>query len=218
MDGVVIDALGIHYGETVVVEGFSLRVEPGECLALMGPSGSGKSSILSCLVGMQKPTSGTVTVAGREVSSLNSGQRARVRRELIGVTYQSPGLLPELSIEENVAVTLLFDGTPRGAALEKARESLAQVGLSGHEGKRVDEISGGQAQRVAIARALVRDSARVLVADEPTASLDQDNAREIALLLTQRIRSRQLAGVLATHDPLVADLFDRTVDLRDATA
>lgn len=218
MGGVEIEELGVRYGSTVVVERFSLRVAPGECVALMGPSGSGKSSILTCLVGLRKPWTGRVTVGGRELTALNRGQRARVRRELIGVTYQSPGLLPELSIEENVAVTLLFDGVARSEAMAAARESLERVGLAGHESKRTDEVSGGQAQRVAIARALARDSARVLVADEPTASLDQDTARDVAGLLTERIRSRSLAGVLATHDPMVAGLCDRTVDLRDAAA
>lgn len=206
--------LGVSYGRPVV-EGFSLRVERGESVALMGPSGSGKSSILSCVVGMQRPTRGRVTVDGQEMSSLRAGERARLRRELIGVAYQDAGLLPELSVAENVAVALLFDGVPRPEALDLARVSLAAVGLAGHADKAVDEISGGQAQRVSIARALVRPGAVLLVADEPTASLDRVTAGEVIELIAERVRARGVGALIATHDPAVAAACDVVVDLRE---
>lgn len=197
-----------------VVSAFSLTISPGESVALMGPSGSGKSSILSCVVGLQRPTSGTVTVDGYCMSAARPGQRARIRRERIGVAYQDAGLLPELSVAENVAVTLLFDGVPRDRALTMAHESLEAVGLGDHSAKRVDEISGGQAQRVSIARALVRPSVALLMADEPTASLDQATARDIISLLQERVRETGVGALIATHDPAVSAACDRTLDLR----
>ena len=206
--------LGVSY-DRVVVEGFSLRVGRGESVALMGPSGSGKSSILSCVVGMQRPSSGRVLVDGQDMSGARAGRRARLRRELVGVAYQDAGLLPELSVAENVAVTLLFDGVPRSKALSMASDSLAAVGLTDHVDKPVAQISGGQAQRVSIARALVRPSAVLLVADEPTASLDQDTAADIISLLGERVHDTGVGALIATHDPAVAAACDTVIDLRD---
>ena len=200
-----------------VVKGFSLSIPPGETVALMGPSGSGKSSILNCVVGLRRPTSGRVRVGGEEMSSRRPGQRARLRREWIGVAYQDAGLLPELTVAENVAVTLLFDGVGRAKALDMARRSLRAVGLAEHTEKQVDEISGGQAQRVSIARALVRPSAVLLVADEPTASLDMVTAAEITALLQERVRVSGVGALIATHDPSVASSCHRVVDLREGS-
>ncbi|QRO87157.1 ABC transporter ATP-binding protein [Kytococcus sedentarius] len=201
--------------ERPVVSGFSLDIARGESVALMGPSGSGKSSILACVVGLQRPTSGRVIVDGQAMSDVRPGARARIRRKRIGVAYQDAGLLPELSVAENVAVTLLFDGVARDRALTMAHESLEAVGLGGHADKRTDEISGGQAQRVSVARALVRPSAALLVADEPTASLDEATARDIISLLEERVRATGVGALVATHDPAVAGACDRTLDLRE---
>lgn len=209
-----IEGLGVTYDRPVVAD-FSLLVERGQSVALMGPSGSGKSSILACAVGMQRPTQGTVAVDGHDLSGARPSRRARLRRELMGVAYQDAGLLPELSVAENVAVTLLFDGVPRTQALAMASESLAAVGLADHVDKRVDEISEGQAQRVAIARALVRPSTVLLVADEPTASLDQVTAADIVRLLAERVRETGVGALIATHDPAVAAACDAVIDLRD---
>lgn len=209
-----IEHLGVTYDRTVI-EDFSLIVERGQSVALMGPSGSGKSSILACAVGMQRPTRGSVAVDGNDLSRARPSRRARLRRELRGVAYQDAGLLPELSVAENVAVTLLFDGVPRSKALSMASDSLAAVGLTDHVDKPVDQISGGQAQRVSIARALVRPSAVLLVADEPTASLDQDTAADIISLLGERVHDTGVGALIATHDPAVAAACDTVIDLRD---
>ncbi|MGO1561331.1 MAG: ABC transporter ATP-binding protein [Actinomycetaceae bacterium] len=211
------DGLVISYGGRPIVEGFSLHIRGGETVALIGPSGSGKTSILSCVVGLQVPQAGSVSVAGHALTN-DVGERARIRRELVGVAYQTPDLLPELSVEENVAITLLFDGVPRDRAIDLARASLASVGLSSHAAKRTDELSGGEAQRASIARALVRPEVSLLVADEPTASLDAANAMAVGRLIVDRARDRRVGVAMATHDPRVAELCDRVVELRAVSA
>lgn len=138
--------LGVAYSDTPVFAGIDLTIAAGESLVVMGPSGSGKSSLLACVTGMLVPTSGSVQVAGENMSSMSAAQRARLRRKALGLVFQDADLLPELSVAENVALTLLFDGKSRAAALRRAGEALAAVGLDGHGDKRTDQISGGQAQ------------------------------------------------------------------------
>lgn len=206
--------LVVRYGSTEVFAGLHLTVEPGEVVALMGPSGSGKSSLLACVSGMLVPQEGSVAIAGTTISSMSTADRASFRRAHLGLVFQDADLLPELSVEENVALTLLFDRVPRKAAATRARAALAQVGLEGFAARRVDELSGGQAQRVALARALVRPEVTLLVADEPTASLDADNAARMTDLLIERARSMGAGTLIATHDPSVAARCDRIHDLR----
>lgn len=214
MTALQVHGLEVSY-DRPVVSGFDLTIEPEECVALMGPSGSGKSSIIGCVVGLQTPQAGTIEVGGVSMPT-TAAKRARLRRELVGVAYQDAGLLPELTVAENVAVTMLFDGQPREAALAASRQSLARVGLAEHTEKLIHEISGGQAQRVALARALVRATAVLLVADEPTASLDPSTASEIARLIVVQARARRMGALIGTHDPQVAQACDRVVDLRSA--
>lgn len=209
-----VQGLSISYGKRAVVDGFALDVGEGECVALMGPSGTGKTSILDCIVGLQVPQSGVVTIGGDVMTVGDPTRRAHLRRTLIGVAYQIAALLPELSVEENVAITLLFDGVDRERALKLARGSLRSVGLDGHVKKRVDEVSGGEAQRIALARALVRPSAVLLVADEPTANLDSRNAILMGELILRSTRHRGMAALLATHDDRVAALCDRVINVR----
>lgn len=212
---VVIDGLTVAYGDRVVLDKIDLTVASGEVVAVMGPSGSGKSTLLNCVAGLQEADSGTVRVAGRLISGREPGRRAKIRRELIGLTLQTHDLLPELSIEENVAITLLFEGMRREESLARAWRSLDAVGLGRHATKRTDEVSGGEAQRVAIARALVRPSVALLVADEPTASLDAANAVAVADLITERVRTTDIAGLVATHDNRVAERCDRIWTVRE---
>jgi len=209
-----IQELRIKYGDRIVLESFSVTIGPGEVVALVGPSGSGKSSILNCVTGLQVPDRGRVIVCGTDLVGLRPALRADLRRRRMGVTYQQPALLPELTIEENVAITLLFDGMRRDIALVQAREALRSVGLEGHGSKRVDQVSGGEAQRVAFARSLVRDSAALVVADEPTASLDAASAIAIAELMVGAVKERGLGALVATHDDRVASRCDRVVDMR----
>lgn len=210
----MINNIRIEYGDRVVVEDFSLNVERFEVVALVGPSGSGKSSILGCIVGLLKPAGGEVAIGGHDLSGTTIAHRSRLRRELIGVALQDPSLLPELTIVENVAIAELFDGVPRASAIGRAHASLSAVGVGDHAGKRVDEISGGEAQRVSLARALVRDSMAFLVADEPTASLDARNALAMGRLIVDRVKQREIGALVATHDERIAAMCDRVVDLR----
>ena len=207
--------MAVRYGEHVVFEDLDLEVGRGEALAVMGPSGSGKSSLLACVTGVLVPSAGLVDVGETRLSEFSAADRAQVRRKLIGQVFQDADLLPELTVEENVAVTLLFDGRKRGTAMGLAQVALAEVGIAGHADKRIDEISGGQAQRVALARALVRPEIRLLVADEPTASLDSVNALRVTALIMDRVRSSDIGALIATHDHAVAALCDRVLDMRD---
>lgn len=184
----------------------------------MGPSGSGKSSLLGCVTGVVTPTAGEVVVAGEQVTGLSRGRRATARRRLMGMIYQEAMLLPELDVVENVAVTLIFDGVSRSRALGQARERLSELGIGDLADRRLDEISGGQAQRVAVARALVRPEVRLVVADEPTASLDHDNAQRATELLLDQARRVGAGVLLATHDREVARRCDAVLDLRSPVA
>lgn len=210
----VVDKLSVAYGELTTFRDLDLEVKAGDAVAVIGPSGSGKSSLLNCVVGTLLPASGSVTVCGTELTRLSAAGRARVRRELIGVTFQDPDLLPELSIVENVAITMLFDGVPRDQARAAARRSLEAVDVESHVDKRTDEVSGGEAQRIALARALARTTIRLLVADEPTASLDAANAARVADLIVCRTRDLGIATIVGTHDDRIAERCDRIVDLR----
>lgn len=210
--------LGVTYGTTTVLSGLDLSLARGESVAVMGPSGSGKSSLLACVTGIMLPTHGRVEVVGQFVSEMKASARALLRRSVLGLVFQDPDLLPELTVEENVALTLLFDGCRRDRALDQARQALTDVGLSEHAGKRTDEISGGQAQRVALARALVRPEMSLLVADEPTASLDAANAHRMIDLLLERTRAVGAAAIIATHDMAVAEACDRVLMIRELAA
>lgn len=211
---IALTGVTVAYGAQVVLDDLSLTIESGECVAVMGPSGSGKTSLLRCISGVFVPDAGTVRVGGCELSGELESGRATIRRTGMGLVFQEPDLLPELTVGENVAITRLFDGVPRRRALAEADESLAQVGLSGHAGMRPDQLSGGEAQRAAVARALCRPDVGLIIADEPTASLDRDNADRVTEVLLERARGRGVTVLLATHDPLVADQCDRTVMLQ----
>ncbi|WP_454044660.1 ABC transporter ATP-binding protein [Cellulosimicrobium sp. Marseille-Q8652] len=203
----------VRYGAAVALPRTSLSVAPGEAVALMGPSGSGKTTLLDCITGLTTPTYGTVEVMGRPMAGMSAAQRATLRREHLGLIYQSPELLPELDVAENVALTLLFDRTRRSTALAAAQNALSAVGLSEVSKMRPEQLSGGEAQRVAVARALVRETVGLVIADEPTASLDAENARIVTDLLVAQAKDRDAGVLLATHDPAVADRCDRIVTL-----
>ncbi|WP_157803817.1 ABC transporter ATP-binding protein [Luteimicrobium subarcticum] len=215
----MIDAVDVFVGlgSVTLLRPTSLRVEDGEAVAVVGPSGSGKTTLLRCLMGMTTPTSGRVRIDGTTVSSLSVADRARFRREHLGVVFQDPELLDELTAAENVALPLLFSGRARRDALAHSDVYLDRVGTSHLRGLRPATYSRGEAQRVAIARALAIQG-RTLVADEPTASLDRDNAVAIARLLIDHGRRENTATVIATHDIELAGMCDRVLDLRHADA
>ena len=191
-------------GEKVVaaLSHVSLHIAPGEYTAIVGPSGSGKSTMMHLLGCLDTPTSGQVTLHGRDVSTLRPLELSRVRGEEIGFVFQGFQLLPQLTALENVAMPLLLAGAGRRERESRAKALLERVGLGERLHHRPSQLSGGQQQRVAIARALVRDPA-VLLADEPTGNLDLDATREVLALLS-RLHQEGRTVLLITHDPGVA--------------
>jgi putative ABC transport system ATP-binding protein len=180
--------------------------------AVMGPSGSGKSTFLQCAAGLDRPTSGTVRLAGREISRVGERELTRLRRKRIGFVFQSFNLLPALTALENVLLPLRLDGGRRDAA--RARRMLARVGLDGREDARPGELSGGQQQRVAIARALITDP-EVVFADEPTGALDDATAAGILGLLRESVSRYGATVVVVTHDSAVEAQADRVLWLSE---
>ncbi|MDQ3566858.1 MAG: ABC transporter ATP-binding protein [Actinomycetota bacterium] len=200
-------------GRVEALAGVSLDVEPGEWVSVVGPSGSGKSTLMNLLGLLDRPTSGSYVLDGREVSGLRGGELARARRDLIGFVFQSYNLLPRQSARKNVELPLVYAGTRGAERRKRALEALEQVGLSDRAGHRPPELSGGQKQRVAIARALVSRPA-MLLADEPTGNLDTKSGDDI-LDLFGELNAAGVTLIVVTHDPEVARRGDRVVDIRD---
>lgn len=192
----------------------SLDLAPGEFAVLAGPSGSGKTTLLNLLGLLDTPDAGTVSLEGRDVAGLGERGRARLRRERIGFVFQSHQLIPVLTAEENVAFPLWLRGLAETECVSRARAALASVGLEGLERRRPEGLSGGQRQRVAVARALVGEPA-VVLADEPTASLDGESALRLVDLLSTLNRERGVAFLLSSHDPRVVERSRRRIDLGD---
>jgi putative ABC transport system ATP-binding protein len=201
-------------GDTAVdaLRGVSLDVNPGELLAVMGPSGSGKSTLMHILAGLDQPTSGTVEIVGRDITSMSDNELTKLRRAHIGFVFQFFNLLPMLTAEENVTLPLRLAGTKVDAAwLESV---LDQVGLAERRTHRPAQLSGGQQQRVAIARAvLARPS--VLFADEPTGNLDSTTSAEILEVLRDAVEGYGQTTIMVTHDANAAAIADRILFLAD---
>ncbi len=203
-------------GDSVIhaLRGISLAAEPGELVAVRGRSGSGKTTFLNILGGLDQPTSGRVIIDGHEVSSMSEDELVDVRRRSVAFIFQSFGLVPILSAAENVEIPLrLVKAEARGRDA-RVRELLELVGLGGRAKHRPFELSGGEQQRVAIARALA-NRPRILLADEPTGQLDSETGHVIMALLKDVVRTEGVAAIVATHDPIMLDVADRVVELRD---
>jgi putative ABC transport system ATP-binding protein len=201
-------------GDTAVdaLRGVSLDVAKGELVAVMGPSGSGKSTLMHILAGLDKPTAGSVTIAGREITSLSDNELTKLRRAHIGFVFQFFNLLPMLTAEENVTL-------PQRIAGQKVDRDwleivLSQVGIDGRRTHRPSELSGGQQQRVAIARALVARPS-VLFADEPTGNLDSATSAEILAVLREAVEGYGQTTIMVTHDPRAAEIADRVLHFAD---
>jgi lipoprotein-releasing system ATP-binding protein len=201
-------------GELPVLTGADLTLHPGEIVALVAPSGTGKSTLLHLAGLLEKPDGGEVLVDGRPAGTLSDDARTAIRRTTIGFVYQFHHLLPEFTAIENIALPQMAAGVARAAADARATELLHAFGLRGREQHRPGKLSGGEQQRVAIARALA-NRPRVLLADEPTGNLDVGTADRVFGELLHAVRGQGVAALIATHNPDLAARMDRVVTLRD---
>ncbi|MYV99655.1 ABC transporter ATP-binding protein [Streptomyces sp. SID3343] len=211
-----LDAVRKVYGKgsaaVAALDGITLSIDVGTFTAVMGPSGSGKSTFLHCAAGLDRPTSGSVVLAGHDLAGLNETALTRLRRERIGFVFQAFNLLPTLTVEQNITLPLKFAG--KRADRRLIADVIARVGLTDRARHRPHELSGGQQQRVAIARALaIRPD--VLFADEPTGALDTRTATEVLGLLRESVDRDGQSIVMVTHDPIAASYADRVVFLAD---
>jgi putative ABC transport system ATP-binding protein len=200
--------------ETQALRGVNLSIESGEFTALVGPSGSGKTTLLQLIGCLDQPTSGRVSINGKDVSKLNRNQRADMRRGTIGFIFQFFALIPTLTAFENVEMPLLLNGHNASERRQRVMQLLEAVELTDRARHRPDQLSGGQQQRVAIARALASKPALIL-ADEPTANLDTANGKQVMEIMTRLNRETGVTFVFATHDPRVIKYARRVVTLRD---
>ena len=201
------------YGMLRVLHGIDLTIAEGDLLAIVGASGSGKSTMLAIMGTLDDPSGGTVRVEGRDIAKLRESERAALRARRIGFVFQQFFLLPALSALDNVALGLLYSGVRAGERTRRARDALRRVGLADRGDHRPGQLSGGEQQRVAIARALVREPA-VLFADEPTGSLDSTTGENIIDLLLE-VGGQGTAIVMITHDRHVASRMLRQVEMSD---
>jgi putative ABC transport system ATP-binding protein len=203
-------------GDTEVraLDGVNLRVDKGEFVAVIGASGSGKSTCMNVIGGLDQPTQGSYRFLGEEVTELDIDQLAILRRTYIGFVFQGFNLLPRTTALENVELPLIYRRIPPKERRDRARKALQLVGLEGRERHRPNELSGGQQQRVAIARAIVTEP-EVVLADEPTGNLDSAKKDEVMALFDNLNRERKITIVVVTHEPDIARWARRTVTFKD---
>lgn len=204
-------------GETLIraVDGISLEIGKGDFVALLGASGSGKSSLLNLIAGLDRPTDGSIRVEGRNISELSRNELAQYRLRTVGMVFQSFNLIPSMSVIENVELPMRFAEVERGQRERLAGEALQRVGLSGRSRHRPAELSGGEQQRTALARALI-NRPQLLLADEPTGNLDSHTGTEIMELIREFNESLGMTVVMVTHERLLAERYaGRMVFLAD---
>src|SRR6266550_2830764 len=200
--------------EVHALRGISLTVREGEFVAIMGASGSGKSTTMNIIGCLDQPTRGQYVLDGQDVSKMSKDERADIRCQKIGFVFQGFNLLSRTSALENVELPMLYAGVPTAQRDERAMEALAAVGLAGREQNHPNQLSGGQQQRVAVARALVNNPALIL-ADEPTGNLDSRTSVEVMEIFQRLNRERGITLILVTHEPDIADYADRVVVFKD---
>ena len=200
--------------EVAALRGVNLTVRPGSFVAVKGRSGSGKTTLLNCIGGLDHPTSGSVHIFGRDISTMSDRELTRWRREEVGFVFQSFGLLPTLSAYENVELLLRIAGVTAKERRKRTMYCLELVGLGRWANHRPFEMSGGQQQRVGIARALA-NKPRLILADEPTGELDSTTAREILKLFQTIVREEHVTLVMVSHDVLVDEYADEVLQLSD---
>ena len=208
-----------HYpmGDSLIraVDGVSISIAPGEFVALLGQSGSGKSTLLNLLAGLDRPTSGSVVVYGRNLAKMSSEELACYRRNDVGMVFQAFHLIPAMTITENVELPMLFAEVDRAERAQRSRESLERVGLGKRLDHRPSQLSGGEQQRVSLARALA-NRPRLLLADEPTGNLDSRTGDDILNLIREASDCMGMTVVMVTHERALADRFaQRSIFLGD---
>jgi putative ABC transport system ATP-binding protein len=206
------ESLCRHYrmGTSVVraVDGISFSVEKGEFVALLGPSGSGKSSLLNLIAGLDRPTAGSVIVQGRDLAKLSRDELAQHRLRTVGMVFQSFNLIPGMTLLENVELPMRFAEVDRGRRQEMSRQALERVGLGARVYHRPGELSGGEQQRASLARALINQP-QILAADEPTGNLDSRTGAEIMDLLRESSESSAMTVIMVTHERALAERYAR---------
>jgi putative ABC transport system ATP-binding protein len=210
----VVKSFGTGLTEVRALRGVTLNVEEGEFVAVMGPSGCGKSTLLHLAGALESPSAGSVRVGGRELAGMDAAERSELRRNDVGYVFQRLNLIPSLTAIENVMLPLELAGGSHRSVRQLAIAALQNVGLNQHLDRYPDDFSGGQQQRIAIARAIVGER-RLLLADEPTGSLDTASGDEVIELLGALPKEHGTAVVLVTHEPRFASWADRFVFLRD---
>lgn len=204
--------LNSHAGAVHILRGVTMQAEPGQAVGIVGPSGSGKTSLLMVMAGLEPVTSGEIEVGGRAIHGRPEAELAKLRRDTVGIVFQSFHLIPTLTAVENVALPLEFKGVANAETL--ARDKLSEVGLGHRLTHYPGQLSGGEQQRVAIARALAA-GAKIILADEPTGNLDQDTGAAIMDLLFGIKKNNNATLMLVTHDRQLARRCDRIIEVRD---
>jgi len=207
-----LQAVTKRFGSRIVLNAVSLELAAGEYVAILGESGIGKSTLLNAIAGLEPVDEGRIYFQGKELTALDDDALTLLRRDHFGFVFQAFHVLPQLSVEQNVALPLLLKGV---TSMEKARTAIASVGLAGREASPPRELSGGELQRVAIARALVGEP-KLVLADEPTGNLDPENARQVLELLKTQVKHHGAAAILATHSESAAAGCDRRYRLSAA--
>lgn len=203
-------------GDEIVraLNGVDFDIRQGEFCAIVGTSGSGKSTLLNMLAGLEKPTKGTIVIAGEHIEKMNENELVKFRRDHVGFIFQSFHLLGTLNALENVALPLSFRGEPRDVRLKKAEKMLKLVNLEKHMKHMPNQMSGGQQQRVGVARALIVEP-KIIFADEPTGNLDSHTSKEVMELMQKVVKEQKKTLVMVTHDNHLASYADRIFHIRD---
>lgn len=218
MKKLVLENISKVYGEgdgkVTALDRVSLEVQAGEFVGVVGPSGSGKSTFLSVAGALLSPSSGTILLNGQDITKLSSKELTKVRLKQIGFVFQSSNLVPYLNVRDQLLFVSRLAGSIEKEAEQRAQELLSSLDMAGRQFNYPNQLSGGQRQRVAIARAFMNDP-QLILADEPTASLDSKHGRAVAEMLAREVRERGKAAIMVTHDDRVLDLCDRIVTIRD---
>lgn len=198
----------------MALDDISLDIYKGEIVCFLGKSGSGKSTFLNMVAGLEKPTKGSITIGGVPLHKLDEDQVTLFRQKNIGFIFQAYNLLPMLTTFENVVYPLLLRGMPKKEREDRAKKAIAEVGLEGYENRKPNQMSGGQQQRVGIARALVVNP-KIIFADEPTGNLDTRTTDIVMNIILERARSNNQTLIIVTHDNSIADYADKVVTIQD---